>query len=494
MRISDVGQHTLARIAHADGARLERMVRGGDTQSLEGAGLTSVDVQALLQLGYDAIAAGQLQREKPGPGTGSAAAQQAVSDAAGQKRLGFLPGGLSPIFAVKGGAPTNGVAENLRRFNAVRGSWDQRLSSADAAAFAARFQRLDAARDQQKQQAPSSGDPRTAMLQALDEARLRASYASSKTLSGDWKEGKDVGRKFIAAAYALIDASVAAGEPITTDRIRALNKALRPPSTGGEKVPPGAFRKEGVSKETEFLKLCIPPRHLDEAMADFVGWLGASAGMHPVEKAARAYYSLVTMHPFGDGNGRTARAVMDWILQEAGFPPVSLGDAKVIGYDPATGQVQPGRVHKAIEELTRALEAQLSATAHVLQLPAPAQGTASGLTTTAPLQEGGVAYANRRYQWTDVPPALQGARITQGNGGAPHAVAFTAATAGSVYFAGAPDQPGFSSAGWNATGLALRYNDKTATQMMIYQRSVQAGETVDVPQGTWSGGLLLQPT
>lgn len=318
MKISDAGQQTLARIARSDGARLERMVRGGDEHSLEGAGLSAVDVQALLRVGYDAIAALQLHRQLHseqlgGPPGASASSQHAVSDAAGQTRHGFLPGGLSPVFAVKG-APggAGGVVENLRRFQAVRGSWDQRLSPGDASAFRARFQQLDASQRQQQQHKPSSStDPRVALLQALDEQRLRGSYASSKTLSGDWKEGKDVGRKFIGNAYALIDASVAAGAPITADAIRALNRALRPPAIGGEKTPPGTFRKEGVARETEFLKLCIPPRHLDEAMADFVTWLGRSAGLHPVERAARAYYSLVTMHPFGDGNGRTARAVMD---------------------------------------------------------------------------------------------------------------------------------------------------------------------------------------
>ena len=38
--------------------------------------------------------------------------------------------------------------------------------------------------------------------------------------------------------------------------------------------------------------------------------------------AALAHYKLVYIHPFVDGNGRTARLFMNWILMQEGFPPV----------------------------------------------------------------------------------------------------------------------------------------------------------------------------
>ncbi len=42
--------------------------------------------------------------------------------------------------------------------------------------------------------------------------------------------------------------------------------------------------------------------------------------MHPVELAAQMHQRLVNIHPFIDGNGRTARLVMNLILQQAGYP------------------------------------------------------------------------------------------------------------------------------------------------------------------------------
>ncbi len=43
---------------------------------------------------------------------------------------------------------------------------------------------------------------------------------------------------------------------------------------------------------------------------------------HPVELAAYVHNRLVNIHPFTDGNGRTARLMMNWILIRSRFPPV----------------------------------------------------------------------------------------------------------------------------------------------------------------------------
>jgi Fic family protein len=41
--------------------------------------------------------------------------------------------------------------------------------------------------------------------------------------------------------------------------------------------------------------------------------------MHPVLLAAEMHERLVTIHPFIDGNGRTARLVMNFILLKHGY-------------------------------------------------------------------------------------------------------------------------------------------------------------------------------
>ena len=46
--------------------------------------------------------------------------------------------------------------------------------------------------------------------------------------------------------------------------------------------------------------------------------------LHPVELAAMAHKRLVDIHPFIDGNGRTARLLMNLILVNAGYGVVSI--------------------------------------------------------------------------------------------------------------------------------------------------------------------------
>ncbi|MHB1830470.1 MAG: Fic family protein [Candidatus Micrarchaeaceae archaeon] len=44
--------------------------------------------------------------------------------------------------------------------------------------------------------------------------------------------------------------------------------------------------------------------------------------LHPIELAALLHNKFVNIHPFTDGNGRTARLLMNWILIRNRFPPV----------------------------------------------------------------------------------------------------------------------------------------------------------------------------
>lgn len=51
--------------------------------------------------------------------------------------------------------------------------------------------------------------------------------------------------------------------------------------------------------------------------------------LHPIVLAAEMHERLVTIHPFIDGNGRTARLVMNLILLQHGYPIANIkGDAE----------------------------------------------------------------------------------------------------------------------------------------------------------------------
>ncbi|MFN8445167.1 MAG: Fic family protein [Caldilineaceae bacterium] len=58
-----------------------------------------------------------------------------------------------------------------------------------------------------------------------------------------------------------------------------------------------------------------------DLMTDFYEWLHSDLGQHPILIAADAHYKFVSIHPFVDGNGRTARLLINLLLMQTGYPP-----------------------------------------------------------------------------------------------------------------------------------------------------------------------------
>jgi Fic family protein len=67
----------------------------------------------------------------------------------------------------------------------------------------------------------------------------------------------------------------------------------------------------------------VPPPHTEvkKHMLNFFKWYSANKNkLHPFELATLIHAKLAWIHPFEDGNGRTARAVLNFILMRNGFP------------------------------------------------------------------------------------------------------------------------------------------------------------------------------
>jgi Fic family protein len=108
------------------------------------------------------------------------------------------------------------------------------------------------------------------------------------------------------------------------------------------------------------------PAEIPSLMGDFAQWLG-SAPEGP-QTAFTAHRRLVEIHPFNDGNGRTARLLMNLVLIRGGYPPIAVRPQDRLVYIRALQQAQAGqggesfdkllyeRLHATLEEYLSAMQ------------------------------------------------------------------------------------------------------------------------------------------
>lgn len=66
------------------------------------------------------------------------------------------------------------------------------------------------------------------------------------------------------------------------------------------------------------------PEETPAEMNDLLTWYDSKSkekDVNPILLAAQFHYKFIRIHPFDDGNGRTARILMNFILMKFGFPP-----------------------------------------------------------------------------------------------------------------------------------------------------------------------------
>jgi len=111
-----------------------------------------------------------------------------------------------------------------------------------------------------------------------------------------------------------------------------------------------------------------------------------------------------------------------------------------------------------------------------------------------PLADGAKAFSNRDYVWKGVPARFQGWRYTQTGGGERADILVQAQRATTLYCATTLAQAKVVLAGWTPVENAeFNYTDRGQTRMRVFSRAVQAGEETRLPQGNWTGGVLLLP-
>ncbi len=115
------------------------------------------------------------------------------------------------------------------------------------------------------------------------------------------------------AEYIRRNPNAQVSEPLILEFHRVLTQSIgyphnEPGSYRDHAVTVGPYRPPGTGEEVRRL------------MTEFVRWfnMGAPTSWDPVIQAIVAHFYLVSIHPFGDGNGRTSRALESFLLYKAG--------------------------------------------------------------------------------------------------------------------------------------------------------------------------------
>ncbi len=139
-------------------------------------------------------------------------------------------------------------------------------------------------------------------------------------------------------AVGFIRELAAGGTPIGEFVVRAIHDLVvrrsKPEIAGRYADQPRLVR-------TETGRHVFPmPMEVPALMGAFGGWLQSTI-VGP-DSAFEAHRRLVDIHPFNDGNGRTARLLMNLLLIRSGYPPVAVRPEDRLDYVRALAAAQAG--------------------------------------------------------------------------------------------------------------------------------------------------------
>ncbi len=123
-------------------------------------------------------------------------------------------------------------------------------------------------------------------------------------------------------AFDFVADYVSSKGPITEGLIREIHKRLVEGVRGNSALP-GQYRTVqnfvANSQTKEIIYTPPPPFEVHPLMADLVAWIQNEKAISPVLVAGIAQFQLVHIHPFIDGNGRTARLLSTLCLYQTGY-------------------------------------------------------------------------------------------------------------------------------------------------------------------------------
>lgn len=170
-------------------------------------------------------------------------------------------------------------------------------------------------------------------------------------------------------------ALVAAEPPLTEGDIRDFNRILIKESFWKDAITPdgqpsrieilpGEYKKQPNNVRTasgEIFRFA-DPADVPIRMGELVAWLRDAlekTELHPIEIASKLHHDFVLIHPFGDGNGRTARILVNYVLMRSGYLPLVVPTQQKDRYLAALRRADAGDLQSLTDYLAGCLETSM---------------------------------------------------------------------------------------------------------------------------------------
>ncbi len=147
-------------------------------------------------------------------------------------------------------------------------------------------------------------------------------------------------------------------EPYEVDAITTDGKPTK------RKITVGAYKTmpNHVKTKTGEIFYFATPEETPAKMHDLLQWYHEKINeneVNPILLAAEFHYKFIRIHPFDDGNGRTARILMNFILMQFQFPPVIIKTEDKANYFIALQLADTGNIEAFIDYIAQNLNRSL---------------------------------------------------------------------------------------------------------------------------------------
>ena len=162
---------------------------------------------------------------------------------------------------------------------------------------------------------------------AIENITLKRDSVRSSLLAqlGFDNQGKTNSDHYTEGAVSIaLDAANNNDMMLTKERLFGWHSMLFPNGlSGGKRIIVGNWRKGDMyvvsgNLGKEIIHYEAPPaERIDKEIDTFLSFINENNDVNPLIKAAVAHLWFVTIHPFGDGNGRIARTISEMLLARA---------------------------------------------------------------------------------------------------------------------------------------------------------------------------------